>query len=71
MTVERNAKKSRTKRSPHSSMWVKLPRAIVEARAGLIPSHETDRTPPPPDLTVREIFQWHRGAPILTKRLGK
>jgi hypothetical protein len=45
-------------------VWFRLPASIVEARAGLIPSGETDGNPPPEGLTVRESQAWHRGLPV-------
>ena len=45
-------------------VWVRLPKSIVEARAGLIPSEETDSNPPPDGLTGTELLAWHRGVPV-------
>ena len=45
-------------------VWVRLPQTVVEARAGLIPSDETDGNPPPDGLTARELLAWHRGLPV-------
>jgi hypothetical protein len=42
-------------------LWVRLPTSVVEARAGLIPSWETDANPPPEGLTSAELMRWHRG----------
>ena len=44
--------------------WVQLPQSVVEARAGLIPSEKTDSTPPPEDLTSKEMLAWHQGLPV-------
>lgn len=45
-------------------VWVRLPDSVVEARAGLIPSEETDGNPPPGGLTSKELLAWHRGLPV-------
>ena len=45
-------------------VWVRLPEPVVEARAGLIPSKETDGNPPPDGLTSKELLAWHRGQPV-------
>ena len=45
-------------------IWVRLPKSVVKARAGLIPSYETDANPPPEDLTADELLAWHRGLPV-------
>jgi hypothetical protein len=47
--------------------WVRLPASVVEARAGLIPSEETDANPPPEGLTVKQLLRWHKGLPVLSK----
>ena len=46
---------------------VRLPKSVVEARAGLIPSEETDAYPPPEGLTAAELLRWHRGFAVLLK----
>jgi hypothetical protein len=43
---------------------IRLPESVVEARAGLIPSEETDTFPPPSWLTAKEWLAWHRGLPV-------
>jgi hypothetical protein len=48
-------------------LWVRLPQTVVEARAGLIPSHKTDANPPPESLTADELVAWHRGLPVRLK----
>lgn len=45
-------------------VWVRLPKSVGEARAGLIPSEETDGNPPPDWLTGKELLAWHRGQPM-------
>lgn len=45
-------------------IWVHLPEPVVEARAGVIPSDETDASPPPEGLTAKELLAWHRGLPV-------
>jgi hypothetical protein len=45
-------------------VWLQLPRLVVEARAGLIPSEETDGSPPPGGLTATEMLRWYRGRPV-------
>lgn len=47
------------------AIWVRLPKSAVNARAGLIPSKETDALPPPEDLTAAQLLAWHRGLPVL------
>ena len=47
------------------SVWARLPKSVVEARAGLIPSEETDANAPPDELTAAELLRWHRGRPVL------
>ena len=46
---------------------VRLPKSVVEARAGLIPSEETDAYPPPEGLTAVEELRWHGGFAVLLK----
>jgi hypothetical protein len=48
-------------------VWVGLPRSVIQARAGLIPSEETDANPPPDGLTAGELLRWDRGLPVLLK----
>jgi hypothetical protein len=48
-------------------LWVWLPRLVVDARAGLIPSYATDANPPPEGLTAAEIRLWHLGLPVELK----
>ncbi len=48
-------------------VWVSLPKSIVQARAGLIPSEEIDASPPPDGLTAWEQLRWYRGLPVLRK----
>jgi len=48
-------------------LWVRLPKSVVEARAGLIPSFQTDANPPPDGLTAVEIIAWHRGLAVQLK----
>lgn len=48
----------------HVGVWVRLPESVVEARAGLIPSDETDGNPPPDCLTSKELLAWHGGQPV-------
>ena len=48
-------------------LWVRLPKSVVEARAGLIPSFETDANPPPDGLTGVELIAWHRGLAVQLK----
>jgi hypothetical protein len=43
---------------------IRLPESVVRARAGLIPSEETDSCPPPTWLTAKELLAWHRGLPV-------
>jgi hypothetical protein len=45
--------------------WVSLPKSIVQARAGLIPSEGIDASPPPEGLTAQEQLRWYRGLPVL------
>ena len=45
-------------------VWVRLPKAVVKARAGLMPSEEIDASPPPEGLTVAGLIRWYRGLPI-------
>jgi len=45
-------------------VWVRLPKSVVEARAGLVPSEELDVNPPPDGLTGKELLTWHRGQPV-------
>lgn len=47
--------------------WVRLSTSVAAARAGLIPSCETDACPPPEGLTVKQLLRWHRGLPVLCK----
>lgn len=47
--------------------WVRLPESVVKARAGLIPSSETDGNPLPEELTADELLEWHRGLPVELK----
>lgn len=47
-----------------NTIWVHLPKSVVEARAGLIPSEETDANPPPEGLKSEELIAWHRGLPV-------
>lgn len=53
--------------------WVRfqLSASVVEARAGLIPSEETDLSPPPEGLNVTEYLAWHSGLPVWRKRRAK
>lgn len=48
-------------------IWIQLPPSVVEARAGLIPSCETDGCPPPESLTSPQRLRWYRGLPVLCK----
>lgn len=48
-------------------VWMRLPECVVEARAGLIPSEETDGNPPPDCLTYKELLAWHRGQPVFLR----
>jgi len=48
--------------------WVRLPESVVEARAGIIPSDETDASPPPEGLTAKELLDWYSGLPVLCKK---
>ena len=45
-------------------LWVRLPKSVVEARAGLIPSLRFDANPPPEGITSEELTAWHRGLPV-------
>lgn len=65
--MKRPVNKKRTVRGVEKcsdGVWVRLPESVVEARAGLIPSYETDANPPPEDLTSDELRAWHRGIPV-------
>jgi hypothetical protein len=53
--------------SRRDGVWVQLPKSVVHARAGLIPSEATDANPPPNGLTVVELLRWHRGQPVSRK----
>jgi len=44
--------------------WVQLPKSVVKARAGLIPSDETDACPPPEGLATADLLAWYRGLPV-------
>lgn len=48
-------------------LWVRLPHSVVQARAGLNPSHKTDGNRPPEGLTANELLMWYRGLPVRLK----
>lgn len=48
-------------RKPLNRPRVRLLGPITRARAGLIPSCETDANPPPDCLTARQLLRWYRG----------
>lgn len=48
-------------------IWVSLAKDVVKARAGLIPSDQTDACPPPDGLSLAELRRWYRGLPVLVK----
>ena len=45
----------------------RLPKSVVEARAGLIPSEEIDTYPPPDGLTAAELLRWYQGFAVLLR----
>lgn len=53
-----------------SGFWAQLPKLIVEARAGLIPSDETDACPPPEHLAAADLLRWYRGLPVFCKSIA-
>jgi len=57
-------RKARGVKKRSEKIWVHLPESVVEARVGLIPSDETDASPPPEGLTTKEFLAWHRGLPV-------
>ena len=61
---ERKTQTRRGLTSQPIGVWVRLPKSVVNARAGLVPSEETDNNPPPDDLTSKELLAWHRGLPV-------
>lgn len=61
---ERKPEIRREEKSSLVGVWVRLPASVVEARAGLVPSEETDGNPPPDDLTSKELSAWYRGRPV-------
>jgi hypothetical protein len=63
-------KKKRTTRGAEErsdKIWIHLPKSVVEARAGIIPSEATDANPPPDELTCEELLSWHRGLSVQLK----
>lgn len=54
----------RGKKSGPVGVWIRLPKSVLEARAGLVPSEETDGNPPPDGLTGQELLAWHHGQPV-------
>lgn len=56
------------RRKKSHRVWVRLPKSVVDARAGLIPSKETDGLLPPDCLTAAQLLAWHRGLPVLADR---
>lgn len=67
----RPLKKTRTQRAimdRFDGAWLQLPKSVVEARAGVIPSCEIDAMAPPERLTATELIAWHAGLPVFCKR---
>jgi hypothetical protein len=67
----RPVKKNRIRRAIGNGLdgaWLQLPKSVVEARAGLIPSCEIDAIPPPEPLTATELTAWHAGLPVFCRR---
>jgi hypothetical protein len=57
----KQTRRKHASKCPPLASWVRLPKLVVHARAGLIPSEETDGNPPPDGLTVEGVLAWHRG----------